>query len=118
MAEARADYAESLSIAREMEVEGFREVEGFTATSLKGLGVVMATAGQLAPAARLWGAAEQLREAGDVSLPAALYEPAVQAARTQLGEQAFAAAWAEGRTMPLEQVIDDVLKRGDETGKQ
>jgi ATP/maltotriose-dependent transcriptional regulator MalT len=99
MAEARADYAESLTIAREI------EVEGFTATGLKGSGVVVAKAGQLALAARLWGATEQLRESQDISIPAAVYEQAVQAARTQLGEQAFAIAWAEGRTMSLEQVL-------------
>jgi len=59
-----------------------------------------------------------LRESQDVSLPTALYEQAVQEACTQLGEQAFVSAWAQGRAMPLEQVIDDALKRGDEAGKQ
>jgi hypothetical protein len=38
------------------------------------------------------------------------YERAVAAARAQLGEGAFAKAWVEGRTMPLEQVINEVLK--------
>jgi len=33
------------------------------------------------------------------------YEQAVAAARAQLGEQAFAAAWAEGRTMSLKQAL-------------
>jgi hypothetical protein len=33
------------------------------------------------------------------------YELAVAAARTHLWKQAFAAAWAEGRTMTLEQVF-------------
>jgi DNA-binding NarL/FixJ family response regulator len=33
------------------------------------------------------------------------YEQAVATARTQLGEQAFAAAWQEGRTMTLEQAL-------------
>ena len=33
------------------------------------------------------------------------YERSVAAARTQLGEQAFASAWAEGRTMTPEQVL-------------
>jgi DNA-binding NarL/FixJ family response regulator len=32
-------------------------------------------------------------------------EQAVKAARTQLGEKAFAAAWAEGRTMSPEQIF-------------
>ena len=111
-AEARADYAESLAIAREI------EFEGYTASSLKGLGVVAATEGQLSLAARLWGAAEPLQESQDTSIPAAVNEPAVQAARTQLGEQAFAAAWQEGRTMKLKQLIDDVLNSRDEAGKQ
>jgi hypothetical protein len=31
-------------------------------------------------------------------------------ARAQLGEHAFASAWAEGRTMPVEQVIADALE--------
>jgi len=29
-----------------------------------------------------------------------------------LGEEAFAAAWDEGRTMPVEQVIIEVLRKG------
>src|SRR6266705_176797 len=33
------------------------------------------------------------------------YDRAVEALRTQLGEQAFAAAWAEGRTLSLEQAL-------------
>src|SRR5205085_11446503 len=59
-------------------------------------------------AARLWGAAEFLRErSGGSQLPIerVVYEPAVAAARAMLGEQAFAAAWAEGRTMTLKQVL-------------
>ncbi len=109
---ARALYEESLSIAKVL------SRLDLLAASLAGLGRVLAAQREPVWAARLWGAAEQLRKAHDVSLPAALYEQAVHAARTQLGEQAFAAAWAEGRTMTLEQVIDDVLKRGDEVGKQ
>jgi DNA-binding NarL/FixJ family response regulator len=59
-------------------------------------------------AARLWGAAEILREAARTPLPPvefASYERAVAAARTQLGEHAFTQAWAEGRTMTPEQAI-------------
>ena len=33
------------------------------------------------------------------------YDPAVAAVRKRLGEQAFDAAWAEGRTMTMEQVL-------------
>jgi hypothetical protein len=33
----------------------------------------------------------------------------IAAARAQLGEEAFAAAWAEGQAMTLEQAIDEAL---------
>jgi hypothetical protein len=33
------------------------------------------------------------------------YEPAIAAARIHLGEQAFATAWVEGRSITLEQVL-------------
>src|SRR6266566_418266 len=59
-------------------------------------------------AAHLWGAAEALREAIGTLLPPVErvpYDRAVEALRTQLGEQAFAAAWAEGRTLSLEQAL-------------
>jgi DNA-binding CsgD family transcriptional regulator len=59
-------------------------------------------------AARLWGTAEILREAAMTPLPPvefASYERAVAAGRTQLGEHAFARAWAEGRAMTPEQAI-------------
>ena len=70
--------------------------------ALEGLAAVVAAQGEPTWAARLWGAAEAQREA--YSLPLAPvyradYEQAVAAARTQLGEQSFAAAWAEGRSM-------------------
>jgi len=59
-------------------------------------------------AVRLWGASDSLRERCGVSLfPVEWteYEPVVTAARTHLSEQTFAAAWAEGRSMTLEQVL-------------
>jgi predicted ATPase/serine/threonine protein kinase/DNA-binding CsgD family transcriptional regulator len=67
-----------------------------------------ATTGDALWAARLWGAAESLREAIGRPMPAvyrAEYERSVAAARTQLGEQAFAHAWVEGRTMTVEQAL-------------
>ena len=75
---------------------------------LEGLGRVAAEQGELAWAARLWGAARALREAIGTSLPTAYraeYEQAVIAARTQLGEQAFASAMAEGSTLTGEQAV-------------
>ena len=72
-------------------------------------------------AARLWETAEALREAiGVLMYPVyrADYEQAVAAARAQLGEEAFATVWAEGRTTPVEQAITIVLKTGNGAGKQ
>jgi DNA-binding CsgD family transcriptional regulator len=57
---------------------------------------------------RLWGAADALREAMGTPIPPvyrADYERSVAAARAQLGEKAFAAAWAEGRSMTPEQAL-------------
>jgi predicted ATPase/class 3 adenylate cyclase len=79
---------------------------------LAGLGSVAALDEEPERAARLWGAAERLRQAiGCRSAPAAraTYERAMAAARAQLGDEAFAAAWAAGRAMTLEQAIAEAL---------
>ena len=59
-------------------------------------------------AARLWGAAEQLRETiGCRPAPAAraTYEQAMAIAHAQLGEEACGEAWAAGQALPLEQAL-------------
>lgn len=59
-------------------------------------------------AARLCGMAEGLREAMGTPLPPVerpAYERTIAAARTQLGEEAFVRARAEGRSMSLEQIF-------------
>lgn len=81
--------------------------------SLEGLAGVIATQGEAAQAARLWGAAEALRENYSFPMPPieySSYEQAVTSVRCELGEEAFATAWSQERTTPLEQVIYDVLK--------
>ncbi len=40
----------------------------------------------------------------------ATYERVVEEARRQTNEEAFAAAWAEGYALPLEQLLDELLK--------
>jgi ATP/maltotriose-dependent transcriptional regulator MalT len=75
---------------------------------LEGLAAAVAAQGNLVWATHLWGAAEALREALRTPLPPieqTSYRRAVTAARTGLGEQAFAAAWARGRTMSPEQAL-------------
>jgi DNA-binding CsgD family transcriptional regulator len=76
--------------------------------ALEGLAAVVAAQGQAAWAARLWGAAEALRETLSMPLPPVYrsdYERAVAAARIQLGGQLFAVAWAEGRAMTPDQAL-------------
>jgi predicted ATPase/DNA-binding CsgD family transcriptional regulator len=99
---ARALYEESLAVARKI------GDKWAIASSLKGLAGVVATQGEPAWAAQLWGAAEALREVMGAPIPPvyrADYERAVAAARAQLGEKAFAAAWAQGRSMTPEQAL-------------
>jgi tetratricopeptide (TPR) repeat protein len=83
---------------------------------LAGLGSVAALDEKPERAARLWGAAERLRVAiGCRPAPATrtTYERAMAAARAQLGEQAFAAAWAAGQALSLEQAIGEALQNRD-----
>jgi hypothetical protein len=59
-------------------------------------------------AARLLGRAEALRESIDSPMRAsehAEYDQNVSALRAQMDDSAFAAAWAEGRAMMMEQAI-------------
>ncbi|MFL5627238.1 MAG: hypothetical protein ACJ788_16790, partial [Ktedonobacteraceae bacterium] len=75
---------------------------------LEGLAAVAAEQSELVWAAHLWGAAEALREAIGTPIPPVYrlnYERAVAKARAQLGNEAFARAWAEGRTKTLEQAM-------------
>ncbi|GAC1614617.1 MAG: hypothetical protein NVS4B7_06830 [Ktedonobacteraceae bacterium] len=75
---------------------------------LEGLASVLGAQGEERWAAQIWGAAESLRESFNTPLPPIMradYDRSVAAARTQLGEKAFAAAWAQGRMMSPEQVV-------------
>jgi predicted ATPase/class 3 adenylate cyclase len=116
IATVNGDYAsastlctECLAIAKEM---GDKEL---LASGLEGLAGVIAAQESVEIstknalwAAKLWGAAEAVREAIGAPIPPlerATYECAVTAMRTQLGEETFAAAWGEGRSMTSEQVL-------------
>ena len=83
------------------------------ATGFDGLACIAAAQGRGQRAARLFGTAEAIWE----SLAATLlpwfkadYDRGLAAARLQLGEAAFADAWAEGRAMPLPQAIEYALE--------
>ncbi len=102
-------YDECLTIVQEL---GSKQL---ATECLNGYMSLLAVEGQAEQAVRLWGAAEAVREAiGAPLTPNELsrYEREVAAARAQLGEQRFKAAWAEGQKMTLTQAIAYAL---DET---
>jgi predicted ATPase/uncharacterized protein HemY len=131
---ARARYEESLAIRRELgnrsgiaqSLEALAVLacelqERPGADELAGAGgafqAVEATDAARA-AARLFGAATALREAVGTPVPPSeqeAYRRAVCRARERLGEEAFAAAWAEGRALPLDQAIADALHGAGES---
>ena len=74
------------------------------ATCLIGLAGVAGAESQFAQAARLLGAAERLREEAGASLTAddrATHAQIEGTARAELGAEAFATAWSEGRAQPM-----------------
>jgi predicted ATPase/class 3 adenylate cyclase/Tfp pilus assembly protein PilF len=99
---ARALHAESLVLRQQLgDKAGIAEC-------LEGLAGVAGTQGQPELAARLFGAAEALREAIGAPLSPAdrdEHERLVAPARAGLAPDEFAAAWAAGREMPLEQAL-------------
>jgi non-specific serine/threonine protein kinase len=83
-----------------------------------GLGKVAALQGEPKRAARLWGAAEALREYMGMSLSQfdlahSGYERDLAHARSSLDESTWVAAWSEGRAMSPEQAIEYALSTED-----
>jgi predicted ATPase/class 3 adenylate cyclase len=110
--QAAACFAESLVRYREI---GHRE--GIS-LCLAGSAGAAGSLGQPLRAARLFGAAEGLRALigmGAIEQPIerAAYEESVVSVRAQLDPESFAAAWAAGRAMSLEQAIADAREGGD-----
>jgi DNA-binding CsgD family transcriptional regulator len=98
---------ESLALRREV-----GDTTGITA-SLFGLGQALAEAGRLSEAARLFGAAQARRDAlpGTSFLPEREdHERWIGVLQAELGEAAFAAAWAEGQAMSVERAIADAAE--------
>ena len=87
----------------------------FLASCMEGLAATMVNQGgenvlgsESARAARLWGAAERLREVIGAPIPPvhrATYEQALARVHSQMSEQAFREAWEEGRSMLPEQAL-------------
>lgn len=85
--------------------------------SLEGLGEVASALGGPLRAARIWGAAERLREEVGFPLPPVYqrrHDLSVAAARAALDDPAvFDRAWQEGHALPLEKAIELGLEEMD-----
>jgi tetratricopeptide (TPR) repeat protein len=93
---------EGLELAREIGARNLLEA------GLRELVLTLVALGRPAAAARLGGVAAGLREALGVPLrppERADHERAIATMRAVLGEDAFAAAWAAGRALPLEEAV-------------
>jgi hypothetical protein len=108
-ARAEAFYGESFLLRREM---GSMVAVGM---SIEDLAAVATRQGRHERAARLLGAGEGLCEPAGSRPPLASpveYERIVAEGRAALGETAFAAVWAEGRAMSLDEAIALALEPG------
>jgi predicted ATPase/DNA-binding SARP family transcriptional activator/DNA-binding CsgD family transcriptional regulator len=82
------------------------------AAGLEGLAEAVSALGEELRAVRLWGAAAALREVLDVPwspVEQLLHEPQLIAARSRLDEAMWEAAFAEGRGMSFEEVVEYAL---------
>jgi predicted ATPase/DNA-binding SARP family transcriptional activator len=111
-AKARACYRESAVVSREAYDRWSRldrdGAQGRIAESLEGLAAVAAGEGDARRAARLLGAAAVRREVVNARRPPAEHaeqEHDMATLCTELGEEAFTAAWEEGQVMSLESAI-------------
>ena len=83
------------------------------AEALEELGAVSAVRGDGAQAAMLLSTAHALREGMGAPLPPvdrAAYDSVLAACRAQLGEAAFAEAWAHAAARSWQEVVEEVLK--------
>jgi non-specific serine/threonine protein kinase len=104
---ARSRYAENMAALWEMRIP-----YGLF-YSLAAFGCLAAAEKRLERAARLYGATERVGEmTGIVMVPheRTWHDPAVAAARAGLSKEAFAAAWAAGRAMTLEEAVAYALE--------
>ena len=109
--QARARYGESLTVLTDAWTTGrlTMRTRWIPASSLEGLGEMALSLGQARLTAQLFAAAENLRVSGMYRNPIGIQQPyyarTLTEARAQLGEEDFAAFWAEGRAMTPEEVL-------------
>jgi tetratricopeptide (TPR) repeat protein len=102
LSKSRVHYEESWKLLR------VRDSKELRAACLEGLGAAVALQGSPEWAARLWGTAATIRADIGAPMPPVYrvsFGRAVAVTRPKVGEEAFAAAWVEGRNIPLEQAL-------------
>jgi tetratricopeptide (TPR) repeat protein len=115
-AAARAVLTESLAAHRGLYRETWHR-RGF-AECLEGWALLAAAGNRPERAARLFGAANSLREGQGVPLlPAdrAEFEPSMAALQAALGQAVFTAAWEAGYALTWEQAVHEALQGEDDT---
>jgi predicted ATPase/DNA-binding SARP family transcriptional activator len=118
VAYACGDVTQAVALLREALI--LQQKQGHTAQiaeSLEACARMAVAQGRAAWAARVLGAVEMLRTLISASLSPServVYQRSIAAARAQLEDATFAAAWAAGQAMTLEQAIAEAL--GELTG--
>ena len=110
----RGDIEQAIVTAREGLLLSHESVDRRSLTwCLTYLGVAMAARKQSARAARLWGASQRIGESigsRPPTLTTAFRDLHLPAVRQSLGDEAFAAAWAEGERMTPDAAVADALR--------
>ena len=112
LARARALYSEQLTLATRVADPWWLVwgVEGFARLAV--------ASGEAARAARLFGAAAAHRKALGIPLrplPQRVHDREIERSQTELGPDAFAAAWEEGQTLSIARAVDEALRLADKT---
>jgi predicted ATPase/DNA-binding CsgD family transcriptional regulator len=114
---ARGEHERTAALLREgLRLSQELEHTVFIQYCVTGLAGVNASRGRPVRAATLWGAAERLSEISGGHIvregkATIKYERTLTAARSQLDEAAWTAAWSEGRAMGTEQAIEYALEQ-------
>jgi predicted ATPase/DNA-binding SARP family transcriptional activator/DNA-binding CsgD family transcriptional regulator len=117
----RGDYKRAVAVFHENMCLWQKLTDTACGISLLGLAGVAAQGGESVRAARLWGAAEALKESTGIAYDAPFiryqydYEGLLTTMRNQLGEAAFERARAEGKALKQDQVVEYALSEEEAT---
>jgi DNA-binding CsgD family transcriptional regulator len=113
LADKRRDYPRAVALLREtLALRWELQDRWGIAPNLEDAADIAGRTGDPSVAARLYGAAEALREGIGTPVPPlfrAEYEREVAVTRAALGPEGFAAEWAAGRALPLEQAVAEAM---------